>query len=61
MQLLTKIKAQSCITLEELPIGFRLHICSFLDQQGHMVKAPSLDGDVQRRLTCDMCFVISGC
>ncbi len=53
MQLPTKIKAQSCITLEEPPIGFGLHICSFLDQQFDVVKAPPLNGHVQGCLPCD--------
>lgn len=52
MQLPTKIKARSCIMLEELPIGFSLHICSFLDQQFHMVEAPSFNGHMQGCLTC---------
>lgn len=62
MHLPTKIKAQSCMTLEELPIGFGLHICSFLHQQSHMVKAPSLYGDVQGCLTCRLskCFIVTG-
>lgn len=53
MYLPTKIKTRSCITLEELPIGFGLHVRSFLYQQFHVVKASSLDGGVQGCLTCD--------
>lgn len=49
------------MTLEELPVGSGLHICSFLDQQFHVLKAPSFNGDMQGRLTCDMAFVVTGC
>lgn len=55
MQPPTKIKAPACTPLEELPVGFGLHVGSFLDQQCHVVKAASLDGDVQRCLTCGVC------
>lgn len=60
MDLLTKIKAQSCIMLEELSIGFGLHICSFLHQHFHMLKASSFNSNVQGCLTCAMCSEVIG-
>lgn len=52
MCLLTKIKAQSRIPLEEGAVGFGLDVGSILHQHLHMVKTSPFNGNMEGRLTC---------
>lgn len=54
MCLLTKIKAQSRVPLEEGAVGFGLDVGSFLHQHLHMLKTPPFNGNMEGRLTCDV-------
>lgn len=47
MHHLTKIKAQSCVALEEGAVGFGLDVCSVLHQHLHMVETSPLNGDME--------------
>lgn len=47
MCLLTKIKAQSCIPLEEGAVGFGLDVGSILYQHLHMVKTSPFNGNME--------------
>lgn len=49
---LTKVEVRAVMWLEEFPISFGVDVCSFTDQQLHIVNTPPLYGDMQSSLAC---------
>ena len=49
---LTKVEAGiRAVWLEHSSTGFGVEVCSFLHQLLHIIRVPSLDGNVESRLT----------
>lgn len=49
---LTKVEVRAIMWLEEFSVGFGMDICSFTDQQLHIVNTPPLYGYMQSSLAC---------